>query len=93
MEREYNSKLTKIILCIRARKIVVQGFLVSLAQVKDDKVESPSIDFIPIVFEFKEVFLIMFSGIPLDRDIDFCIDLEFYTRPIFIPPYHMALVE
>ncbi|KAH0729489.1 hypothetical protein KY290_000612 [Solanum tuberosum] len=30
---------------------------------------------------------------PPDRDIDFCIDLEPSTRPISIPPYHMALAE
>ena len=30
---------------------------------------------------------------PPDRDIDFCIDLEPATRPIFIPPYRMAPSE
>ncbi|WMV42383.1 hypothetical protein MTR67_035768 [Solanum verrucosum] len=30
---------------------------------------------------------------PLDRDIDFCIDLEPGTRPISIPPYRMAPTE
>ena len=30
---------------------------------------------------------------PLDRDIDFCIDLEPGTRPISIPPYRMAPAE
>ena len=29
-------------------------------------------------------------GIPPDRDIDFCIDLEPGTRPFSIPPYRMA---
>ena len=32
-------------------------------------------------------------GMPLDRDIDFCIDLEPGIRPISIPPYRMALAE
>ncbi|WMV26519.1 hypothetical protein MTR67_019904 [Solanum verrucosum] len=32
-------------------------------------------------------------GMPPDRDIDFCIDLEPGTRPISIPPYCMALTE
>lgn len=27
---------------------------------------------------------------PLDRDINFCIDLEHGNRPIYVPPYHMA---
>ncbi|KAH0776558.1 hypothetical protein KY290_007969 [Solanum tuberosum] len=34
-----------------------------------------------------------FPGMPLDRDIDFCIDLEPNTRPISIPSYRMALTE
>ena len=32
-------------------------------------------------------------GMPPDRDIDFCIDLEPSTRPISIPPYRMAPAE
>ena len=32
-------------------------------------------------------------GMPPDRDIDFCIDLEPGTRPISIPPYIMAPTE
>ena len=32
-------------------------------------------------------------GMPPDRDIDFCINLEPGTRPISIPPYRMAPAE
>ena len=32
-------------------------------------------------------------GMPQDRDIDFCIDLELGTRPISIPPYRIAPAE
>ncbi|WMV30340.1 hypothetical protein MTR67_023725 [Solanum verrucosum] len=32
-------------------------------------------------------------GMPLDRDINFCINLELSTCPISIPPYCMALAE
>ncbi|WMV29593.1 hypothetical protein MTR67_022978, partial [Solanum verrucosum] len=56
-------------------------------------VESPSIESIPVVSEFREVFLTDFPGMPSDRDIDFCIDLEPGTRPISIPPYRMAPTE
>ena len=34
-----------------------------------------------------------YPGMPPDRDIDFCIDLEPGTRPISIPPYRMAPAE
>ncbi|KAH0733596.1 hypothetical protein KY289_004784 [Solanum tuberosum] len=39
------------------------------------------------------VFPINFPGMPLDRDIDFCIDMEPDTHPISIRPYRMALAE
>ncbi|XP_069154403.1 uncharacterized protein [Solanum lycopersicum] len=50
-------------------------------------------DVILVVSEFSEVFLTDFPCLPLDRDIDFCIDVEPGTRPISIPPYHMASAE
>ncbi|WMV49561.1 hypothetical protein MTR67_042946 [Solanum verrucosum] len=40
-----------------------------------------------------EVFTNDLPGMPPDRDIDFCIDLEPGTRPISIPPYRMAPIE
>ncbi|XP_069152913.1 uncharacterized protein [Solanum lycopersicum] len=40
-----------------------------------------------------EVFPTDLPGLPLDRDIDFCIDVELGTQPISIPPYHIALAE
>ena len=48
---------------------------------------------IPVVSEFSEVFPIDFPGLPPDRDIDFCIDVEPGTQPISIPPYLMAPAE
>ena len=40
--------------------------------------------------EFREMFPTGLSGMPPDKDINFCIDLELGTRPISIPPYRMA---
>ncbi|WMV14141.1 hypothetical protein MTR67_007526 [Solanum verrucosum] len=57
------------------------------------KAENPSIESFLVVSEFNEVFPTDFPGMPLDRDIDFCINLESGTRPISIPPYRMALAE
>ncbi|KAH0658132.1 hypothetical protein KY289_026880 [Solanum tuberosum] len=54
---------------------------------------SPSIEFIPVVSEYREVFPNDLPGMPTDRDIDFCIDLEPGTHPISIPPYRMAPAE
>jgi len=49
-------------------------------------------DFVSVVREFLDVFHYVL-GIPWDRDIDFAIDLDSGTKPIFIPPYHMAPAE
>ena len=48
---------------------------------------------IPVVSEFSEVFPTDLPGLPPDRDINFCIDVEPGTRPISIPPYLMTPVE
>ncbi|XP_015084222.1 uncharacterized protein LOC107027624 [Solanum pennellii] len=48
---------------------------------------------IPVVSEFSEVFPTDLPGLPPDRDIDFCIDVEPGTRPISIPSYRMAPAE
>ncbi|WMV33157.1 hypothetical protein MTR67_026542 [Solanum verrucosum] len=57
------------------------------------EIECPSIEYVPVVSEFKEVFPIDLPGMPPNRDIDFCIDLETGTRPISIPSYRMAPAE
>ena len=60
---------------------------------QDDTSQVPSIEFVLIVREFLDVFPADLPGMPPDRDIDFCIDLESGTRPISIPPYRMAPAE
>ncbi|WMV32386.1 hypothetical protein MTR67_025771 [Solanum verrucosum] len=92
-EEVYKPKPAKIISSIRARKLVGQGCLAYLAHIWDVEVESPSIESIPVVSKFREVFPTDLPSMPLNRDIDFCIDLKLGTRPISIPPYCMAPTE
>ncbi|XP_060200326.1 uncharacterized protein LOC132628572 [Lycium barbarum] len=56
-------------------------------------VDTPFVELVPVVNGFAEVFPTDLSGMPLDCDIDFFIDFEPGTRPISIPPYHMAPKE
>ena len=67
--------------------------LIYLAYVRDYSVEVPSMESVPVVCEFPEVFPTDLPGMPPDRDIDRCIDLAPGTQPIFIPPYRMAPPE
>ncbi|WMV25808.1 hypothetical protein MTR67_019193 [Solanum verrucosum] len=76
-----------------ARKRVGKGCLAYLAHIRDVELESLSIESIHVVSEFREVSLTDLPGMPPDRDIDFCIDLEIGTHLIFIPRYRMALAE
>ena len=66
--------------------MVSKGCLSFLAHLKDDITQVPSIESVSIVCEFLDVFPTDLPGMPPDRDIDFCIDLESGTRPISIPP-------
>ena len=64
-----------------------------MAHLRDDTTQVPSIKTVSIVREFLDVFPADLPGMPPDRDINFCIDLEPGTRPISIPPYRMAPAE
>ena len=64
-----------------------------MAHLRDDTTQVPSIESVSIVREFLDVFPADLPGMPPDRDIDFCIDLEPGDHPISIPPYRMAPAE
>ena len=84
-EGDYTSTLVRIISFLRAKRMVSKGCLAFLAHIKDDTFQVPSIESVSVVREFLDVFPADHPGIPPDRDIDFCIDLEPGTRPISIP--------
>ena len=67
-----------------------QGFL---AHVIDSRVASPSISEIPIVHEFSDVFPDELPGFPIDREIEFSIELLPGVSAISIAPYRMAPLE
>lgn len=69
--------------------MISKGYLYHLFRVKDFNSEGPSLYFVSMVNEFYEVF----PGVPLDREIEFEIDLVSNTHPIYIPLYRMALGE
>ena len=92
-EGDYISTPVHIISFLRAKRMVSKGCLAFLAHLRDDTPQVPSIESVSIVREFLDVFPADLPGMPPDRDIDFCIDLEPGTRPISIPPYRMAPTE
>ena len=89
-EGHYISTPVRIISILRTKRMVSKGCLAFLAHLRDDTSKVPSIESVSIVREFLDVFFVDLPGMPPDRDIDFCIDLELGTLPISILPYRMA---
>jgi len=80
---------SKVISFIRAQRLVDRGCLSYLAFIRDTSVKPSPMDFSPVVREFVDVFSSNLPSIPPNRDIDFAIDLELGTKPIFVPHYHL----
>ena len=78
---------------LKARKMICKGYLNHLDRVKDSSLETPTLESVPIVCEFPEVFPEDLPVVPTEREIDFGIDLLPHTHPISIPPYRMAPAE
>ena len=78
---------------LKAKKMISKGYLYHLVRVKDSSSETQTLELVPVVSEFPEVFPEDLSGVPPKREIDFGIDLLPDTQPISIPPYRMAPAE
>ena len=76
-----------------AQRMLGKGCQGCLAYVVETGKEGTLMDEIPIVREFPYVFPYETAGLPLDREVEFTIDLILETEPISIPPYRMAPVE
>ncbi|WMV41565.1 hypothetical protein MTR67_034950 [Solanum verrucosum] len=63
------------------------------ARVRDVESETPTLESVPIVKKFFQVFPDDLPGVPPEREIDFRIGLLPDAQPIFIPPYIMAPME
>ena len=55
--------------------------------VRDIKADKGVIENVPVVHEFLDVFLEELPGLPLEREIELCIDIVPGIDPISIPPY------
>ncbi|XP_070004402.1 uncharacterized protein LOC142163410 [Nicotiana tabacum] len=78
---------------LKSIKMISKGYIYHLVRVKDADAQIPTLQSVPIVNEFPEVFPEDLLGIPPDREIDFGIDLLPGSKPISIPPYRMDPAE
>ena len=85
---EYNSSHPNpLILNLKANKLMSNGLLCHLVSVNDLDHDIPSIDSVPVVNEFLNVFPEDLPRVPPLLKIDFGIDLERNTKSILITPY------
>ena len=68
----------------------LEGWLASLTL--EDEVR-PDLDLPRVVYEYDDVFPDELLGLPLQRVVDFSIELHPGTSPISMTPHRMALVE
>ena len=82
-----------LISAITARKMLRRGCQGYLDVVRDVQADIGSVDRVPVVCEFQDVFSEELPGLPPEREIEFCIDVVPGTNPISMPPYRMAPAE
>ncbi|KAL0537403.1 hypothetical protein IC582_026381 [Cucumis melo] len=85
--------LPKVISAMKASKLLNQGTWSILASVVDTRELEISLSSELVVREYPNVFPDELPGLPPLRKIDFAIELEPNTAPIFRAPYRMALVK
>ena len=73
--------------------MISKGCLYHIVRVQHLYFEIPPIKSVPVVREFVEVFPNDLLGIPLEGEINFCIDLLMDKTPISIPPYRIDPAE
>ncbi|XP_075096415.1 uncharacterized protein LOC142174508 [Nicotiana tabacum] len=83
----------KIVSFMKAQRLLKKGCLGVLEIVNDTRKETVSIENVPVVREFSDVFPEDLPGLPPIREINFGIDLLPDTQPISIPPYRIAPAE
>jgi len=80
---------------IKAQKFIDKGCLYHLVHVRDLQAEKQmaTLNSVPVVNEYPDVFPDKLPGLPPIREIDFGIDIDHSTQTISILPYRMAPTE
>ncbi|XP_069151841.1 uncharacterized protein [Solanum lycopersicum] len=73
--------------------MVRKGYIYHVFRVHDIEAEASSLQSVPVVNKFPDVFPEELPGLPPERKIELIIDVLPDTQPIPIPPYRRALAE
>ena len=82
-----------LIFAISARCLLQKGCKGYLAHVVNTRSREVRLEDVLVVRDFLDVFHDDLPGLPLERELDFPIDLVPGTAPISLPPYRMAPAE
>lgn len=82
-----------IISYIEAQRLISIGCLAYLSHVWDVTIEATTMELVPIVCEFFDMFPMNLLGLALERDFDFVIKVELGSKPISVFPYWVAPTE
>ncbi|KAL5837054.1 hypothetical protein ACOSQ3_014223 [Xanthoceras sorbifolium] len=85
--------LSNVISTTAACKLIRKGCEAYLAQVVDSRKVASTIQNIPTVCDFADVFPEELPGLPPQRDVEFVINVVPSTSPVSIAPYKMAPAE
>ncbi|XP_070040251.1 uncharacterized protein [Nicotiana tomentosiformis] len=82
---------------LKATKMIRKGYIYHLVRVTDTTAEVPTLESVPIVNDFPDVFSDELPGIPPDREIDFGIDMMpghvFSGEEIKVDPQKIVVVK
>ena len=78
---------------MKARRFLDKGCQGFLAYIINSEVEQVDVQSIPIARKYSDVFLRKLLGLPLERKVEFTIELTLGTRLVLITPYRMAPLE
>ena len=79
-----------VISALEAKRLLYKGCEAYLAHVLDKSSAKMTIESVPVVCEFSDVFPDDLPGLPPDRELEFEIELLPGSAPVSIPPYRMA---
>ena len=82
-----------VISTLEAKRLLHKGCEAYLAHAVDTSNLKVTLENVLIMREFSNVFLEDLPRLPLDRELEFGIDLLSRSTPISIPPYRMALAK
>ena len=86
------STSTWLIYALKAERLIRSGCEGFIAFIAEDN-ESKTVDEIPVVRKFPDLFPDEIPSLPPIRELDFTIELQLGTTPISKAPYRMAPIE